>query len=87
MHAKRALQRVFTRVHTFPSVIIYIYTYIATSVSFLQSILCATAACIAIPRLDIDTLRRVVFCRVFLKSAGYSVSQIKIQHRQTILNS
>ena len=37
------------------------------------------------PRLDIDTSRSVAFSWVFLKSAGYSVSQIKNWHRQTIL--
>ena len=60
------------RVPTFPSVIMYKYirSHLA---SFLRSILCAIAACIAMPCLDIETLRRVVF----LKSAGYSVSQIK----------
>ena len=60
MRAKKALQRVFTLVHTFPSVIMYIYirSHLA---SFLHCILCATAACIAMPHLDIDTSRRVVF--------------------------
>ena len=72
------------QVDTFPSVIMYIYirSHLA---SYLRSILCATAACITMPCLDIDTLRRVVFFRVFLKSAGYLVSQIKNRHRQTIL--
>ena len=74
------------QVHTFPSVIMYIYicSHLA---SFLHSILCATAACIAIPRLDIDTSGGVFFSRVFLKNAGYnySVSQIKNKHQQTIL--
>ena len=37
-------------------------------------------ACIAMPCLDIDTSRRVVF-----ECAGYSVSQIKKQNWQTIL--
>ena len=47
MWAKRALQRVFTRVHTFPSVIMY--TYICSHlVSFLRFILCATVTCITI---------------------------------------
>ena len=44
-------------------------------------------ACIIMPRLDIDTSSRVVSSRVFLKSSGYSVSQIKNRHRQTILIS
>ena len=39
-----------------------------------------TAACIAMSLLDIDTSRRVVFSRVFLKSAGYLVLQIKNKH-------
>ena len=35
--------------------------------------------------LDTDTSRRVVFSKVFLKSVGYSVLQIKNRHRrQTI---
>ena len=71
-------------VHTFPSVIMYMYIC-SHLVSFLHSILCATAACIAMPHLDIDTSRRVVFSRVFLKNAGYLVPQIKNRHRQTIL--
>ena len=71
-------------VHTFPSIIMYIYIR-SHLPSFLCSKLCATAACITMPRLDIDTSGRVVFSRVFLKSAGYSISQIKNGHRQTIL--
>ena len=76
MRTKRALQWVFTWAHTFPSMIMYIYihSYLA---SFLYSILCVTATCIAMPRLDIDTSKRVVFSQVFFKSTGYSVSQIK----------
>ena len=50
-----------------------------------MAILCATAACITMLRLDIDTSRRVVFFHILLKSAGYSVSQIKNRHRQTTL--
>ena len=54
--------------------------------SFLSSILCATTvACITMLCLDIDTSRRLVFSRVFLKCAGYSVSQNKNRHQQTIL--
>ena len=73
-----------TYVRTFPLVIMYIYIH-SHLACFLHSILCATAACFTMPCLDIDTSRRVVFSRVFLKSAGYSVSQIKNRHRQTIL--
>ena len=43
------------------------------------------AACTTIPCLDIDTSRRVVFSRLFLKNTGYSVSQIKNQHQQSTL--
>ena len=53
--------------------------------SFLYFILCVTTTCIAMPCLDIDTSKRVVISWVFLKSTGYSVSQIKNQHWQTIL--
>ena len=58
-----------------PVVIMYIYihSYLA---SFLCSVLCTTAACIAMPHLDIDRSRRLVFSCVFFKSTGYSVSQI-----------
>ena len=71
------------QVHAFPSVIMYIYicSHLA---SFLCSLLCATAACIATLCLDIDTSIKLVFSQVFLKSAGYSVSLIKNQYRQTI---
>ena len=71
-------------IHTIPSVIMYIYIH-SHLASFLRSILCVTAACIAMLRLDTDTSRRVVFSTVFLKSAGYSVFQIKNQHRKIIL--
>ena len=42
------------QVQTFPSVIMYIYMH-SHLMSFLHSILCATAACITMPCLDIDT--------------------------------
>ena len=84
MWAKRALSRVVTWVHTFPSVIMYIYIR-SHLVLFLHSIMCATATCTAMPCLDIDTSLRVVFSQVFLKKVGYSVSQIKNRHRQSIL--
>ena len=70
------------QVHTFPSVIIYIYI---RSHFFFCSILCATAPYITMSCLDIDTSRRVVFSWVLLKSAGYSVSQIKNRHWEAIL--
>ena len=61
----------------------YMYIYIRSHLAyFLHSKLCATANCITMPHLDIDTLGIVLFSRVFLKSAGYPVSQIK---NQTIL--
>ena len=59
---------------------VHIHTMHSHLAYFLYSILHATAACITMPRLDIDTSRRVVFSRVFLKSAGYLVSQIKNRH-------
>ena len=64
--------------------ILYTHSHLA---SFLYSILCATAACISMPYLGIDTSRRVAFSQVFLKNTDYSVSQIKNSHRQIILNS
>ena len=85
MRAKRALQWVFTGHILFLQWLctyMYVHSHIA---SFLYSILCVTAACIAMPCLNIDTSRRVVFCRVFLKSSGYWVSQIKNWHGQAIL--
>ena len=73
-------------IYTFPSVIMYIYIILCSHLaSFLHSILCATAACITIPCLDIDTSSRVVFSWLLLKSAGYSASQIKNRHQQSIL--
>ena len=52
---------------------VYVHTYVATYlVSFLLSICVRWLACIAMPCLDIDTSRRVVF-----ECTGYSVSQIK----------
>ena len=61
------------------------YSYIRSHLaSFLRSILCATAVCITMCHSDIDVYTRVAFSRVFLKSAGYLVSQIKNLHQQTI---
>ena len=76
MQAKKALCG-YSREYIPVSFSAYVHTYL---VSYLASILssptlCATAwlACIVMPRLDIDTIRRVVF----LKSAtGDSVLQI-----------
>ena len=59
MQARRALQWVITWVHTFLAVIMYIYIH-SHLASFLSDILCATAACIAMPRLDIDISKRAV---------------------------
>ena len=57
-------------------------TYIRSQlVSLLLHTVCNWLACIAMPCLDTDTSRRIVF----LKSAGYLVSQIKKRHRQTVL--
>ena len=62
---------------------VHIHTYSHLG-SFLHSILCGTAAFIAMPCLDIETSRRVVFSGVFLKSASYSVLQINNRKRETI---
>ena len=57
---------------------IHMYSYLE---SFLCSVLrmCNWLACIALPRFNIDTTRRAIF----LKSAGYSVSQSKKQWTTT----
>ena len=63
--------------------IIYVYICIATKHLFFILYTVCNATCIIMHRLDIDTLRRIVL--VFLKSAGYLVSQIKNRHQQAII--
>ena len=58
--------------HIFMYIYIYIYIYIYMYVY--------TVCIYVYIRLDIDTSRSLVFSRIFLKSAGYSVSQIKNWH-------
>ena len=87
MLAKKALQRVFMwvfHVGTYFSFSGYVNIHTYRHLAPFCSILCATAACIAMHRLDIDTSIRVVFSQVFLKSTGYLVSQIKNRQQQTI---
>ena len=61
---ERRLKGITAGLHSgniFPSVVLYIYIR-SHLVSFLCSILCATVACITMPRLNIETSRRLVEC-------------------------
>ena len=61
---------------------IYMRSYL---VSFFAYTVCNWLACTAMPRLDIDTTRRVVFLK---STAGYSIHKLwSIGHQQTTLYS
>ena len=79
----KGIKRVFTWVHTgsIQCLCTYICSYLDSAFSL--PTLFNWLACIAKPRLDIDT-RRVVF---FKRAAGYSIHKLWIiGHRQTALN-
>ena len=74
--AKKALQRVFTQVNIF--FLQWLCMYTCHFASFLYSILCAIAACIAMPHLDIDTSRRVVFLEFSWRALVIRFSKLRI---------